>query len=401
MVAQATDLHFEESARLRDAISTLEQLVEQQRMTPALCSDTDIVGLVARGDNACTVVLHVRDGKVLGKVSRLVTGATGTQPPEILRSVLTGIYLDSPQIPPIIVTAFPPREAEALEGVLSDRAGHRVRFRTTRGGTFARLHDLARENAHLRLEEEEQRERKHRTPVESGVYDLQERLGLTRTPYRIEGYDVSNLQSTHAVASLVSFQDGIPLKSGYRRFRIKRVKGPDDFAMIGEVVGRRFERMKREGGAPPDLVLIDGGRGQVARAREVLAGIGFAEIPILGLAKREELIILPDVEQPVRLPRNSGGLRLLQRVRDEAHRFAISYHRKLRMKAQVHSALDPLRGIGPDRRSMLLRRFGSIEGIRAASEKDLAGTPGIGPVIARRIAEGFQGRRTEGPSIAP
>ncbi len=391
MIARAAELRFEESARLRDAIETLDRLVQLQRMTPALPSDTDIIGLVARGDRACAVVLHIREGKVLGKLSRILTGTAGVRLSEVLRSFLSGIYLDAPQIPPVIVTDAPPREGGALEEALSERAGRHVRLRAARGGTFSRLHELARENAHLRLEEEELRERKHRTPIAPGVYDLQERLGLLRTPYRIEGYDISNLQSTHPVASLVSFQDGIPLKSGYRRFRIRRVKGPDDFAMIGEVIGRRFDRMKREGGSPPDLVLIDGGKGQVNRAREVLAGIGFEGIPIVGLAKREELVVLPDVGEPIRLPRNSGGLRLLQRVRDEAHRFAISYHRRLRMQAQSRSALDPLEGIGPRRRAALLRRFGSIEGIRAASEEEIAETPGVGPEIARRIHRSFRG----------
>lgn len=385
MHARATDLRFEESARFRDAISTLEHLIDRQRMTPALPSDTDIVGLVSRGDHACAAVLHVRQGKVLGKASRLMTGTAGNRTPEILRTLLTGLYLDSPQIPPVIVAGAAPRDGPSLEAVLSERAGHPVRIRLARAGAVARLHELARENAHLRLEEVELRGRGSRTTVDPGVYDLQERLGLPRTPYRIEGYDISNLQSTHPVAALVAFQDGIPLKSGYRRFRIKRAKGPDDVAMIGEVVGRRFERIMKEKGTPPDLVLIDGGKGQVNRARKVLVEIGFAAVPIVGLAKREELVILPDSGEAARLPRNSEGLRLLQRVRDEAHRFAISYHRSLRTKAQSRSALDPLRGIGPRRRSELLHRFGSIEEIRKASESEIARTPGIGVKLAQRI----------------
>ena len=391
MVSRSAELRFEESARLRDSIATLEGLVEQQRMTPAFASDTDIIGLVARGDRASCVVLHVREKKILGKDSRLLSGTAGVRPAEILRNLLTGIYLAIPQIPSDIVTGEPPREAATIEAWLTERAGHRVRLRSARAGTSARLHELARENAHLRLEEEELRERRRRTPVESGVYDLQERLGLLRTPYRIEGYDISNLQSTHPVASLVSFQDGIPLKGGYRRFRIKRVQGPDDVAMIGEVVGRRFERLKGEGGIPPDLVLIDGGKGQVNRTHEVLAERGFDGVQIVGLAKREELVVLPGIAEPVRLPRNSGGLRLLQRVRDEAHRFAISYHRKLRGKAQARSALDPLRGVGPHRRTVLLQRFGSVEAIKGASEKDLASVPGIGAATARRILDGLRG----------
>jgi excinuclease ABC subunit C len=395
MVSHASELRFEESARLRDAITTLNGLALQQRMTPALPSDTDIIGIVARGDRACGVVMHVRDGKILGKDARILTGTGGARQSELLRGLITLMYLDSPQVPPLIVTGDLPREAETLQAWLMQRTRERVRFRLARGGEYSRLHALARENAHIRLEEEELRERNRRASIDSGVYDLQERLGLMRTPYRIEGYDISNLQSTHPVASMVTFQDGIPLKAGYRRFRIKRTEGPDDVAMIGEVVLRRFERLKADLGLAPDLVLIDGGPNQVNRAREVLREQGFGDLLLIGLAKRDELVVVPGQVEPIRMPRNSAGLKLLQRVRDEAHRFAVSYHRKLRSRAQTRSALDLFRGIGPRRRALLLRRFGSVEAIRAANEDDLAAIPGIGPETARKILEGLRSARPE------
>jgi excinuclease ABC subunit C len=283
-----------------------------------------------------------------------------------------------------------PRESGTLEAWLGERAGHAVRVRQVRAGVLARLVDAARENAHLRLEEEELRERRHRARVHPGVYDLQERLDLARTPYRIEGYDISNLHATHPVASQVCFQDGMALKSAYRRFRIKQTQGPDDVAMIGEVLRRRLQHLKAREGPAPDLILIDGGKGQVGRAWEVLREEGLTDILLLGLAKREELVVIPGAMDPVRLSRNSEGLRLLQRVRDEAHRFAVGYHRKLRSRAQVGSALDPLRGVGPKRRALLLQHFGSVEAIRRASPAALARVPGIGLTGARRILEQLQ-----------
>lgn len=385
MLASAAALRFEESARMRDDIDTLERIAQQQRMTPSLTADTDVIGVVARGASACSATLHVREGKVIGKETRLIARAEGTPVGEILRSLIARVYLDSPQIPPEIVTGEAPREVELLEAGLAERAGHAVRIRMARGHVLARLHEAARDNAHMRLEEEELRSRGRRDRVEAGVYDLQERLELPATPYRIEGYDISNLQSTYAVASRVCFQDGSPLKSGYRRYRIRQVEGPDDFAMIGEVIRRRVRRLREEGEAHPDLILIDGGKGQVGRALEMLEEAGYGSIAVLGLAKREELVVFPGARDPIRLPRSSAALRLLQRVRDEAHRFAVTYHRSLRTRGQTRSALDPIPGIGPKRRALLLRHFGSLEALRRAPEEAIARVPGIGPQRARAL----------------
>ncbi len=389
MLTRAAEKRFEEAARLRDDIDTLDRLVLHQRMTPSVAADTDVVAVVARGDRACGVSLHVRDGKVLGKEQRMLVRVRGTDPPELLRVFLAAVYLKNLDLPNEIVTAGPPAEGSALSALLSERARRRVRIHAARGGPLAKLIEVARENAHLRLEEEEMRGRRRRALVDPGVYNLQELAGLPKTPYRIEGFDISNLGAQQAVASLVCFQDGLPLKSGYRRFRIKHVQGPDDVAMIGEVLQRRLRRLRFEGGQPPDLILIDGGAGQVGKAVQTLAGEGYAGVPLLGLAKREELIVLPGRSEPLRLPRRSPALRLLQRVRDEAHRFAVGYHRKLRSKDQVRSGLDPLTGIGPQRRRLLLRRFGSLDAVRAASREDLGQVPGIGPRTVERIIEGL------------
>lgn len=396
MKEHAAALRYEESARLRDDIATLERLILRQRMTPAIPADTDAVAVVARGDRACCVALHVREGKVLGKDHRIFLRVAGIGESEILRMFLTRSYLDAAQIPSQIVTAVAPREARVLQNWLSERAESPIRLRTAQRGVLARLLSAARENAHLRLEEEELRDRQRRSKIDPGVYDLQERLELTRTPYRIEGYDVSNLQASDAVASRVVFRDGMPLKSGYRRFRMKQAHGPDDVAMIGEVLRRRLQRLKREEEQPPDLILVDGGKGQVGRAAEVLQQEGLGEIQLLGLAKREELVVVPGLSEPIRLPRTAEGLRLLQRIRNEAHRFALGYHRKLRGRAQVRSALDALRGIGAKRRTLLLRRFGSVEGIRSATKEELSSVPGIGLKMAVKILEGL-GLREDAP----
>lgn len=385
---EEADRHrYEEAARLRDAIATLERLVQQQRMTPALAADTDVAAVVGRGDRACGVILHVRDGRVLGQESRILLRAAGAAPGEILRAFLTHHYLETAAIPPVVAAAIVPREAATLERWLAETAGRPVRLRLARGTQLAPLAQAARENAHLRLEEEELRERRRRARIDAGVYDLQERLDLPRTPYRIEGFDISNLQATDAVASMVCFQDGAPQKGSYRRFRIRDVEGPDDVAMIGEVLRRRLRRLRESNGPIPDLILIDGGKGQLARAVQAMEEEGLTGIQILGLAKREELVVLPGRRDPIRLPRSADGLRLLQRVRNEAHRFAIAYHRRLRGKRQVRSGLDPLPGIGERRRNRLLRRFGSLDALRRARVEDLMEVEGIGRRTAERIRE--------------
>jgi len=252
-------------------------------------------------------------------------------------------------------------------------------------GSLVRLLELATRNAHLVLEEEELREAAKQTRVDRSVYALQEALGLAHPPYRIEGFDISNTQAAYPVASMVVFRDGRAWKSGYRRFRMNETDGPDDFAMMGEVLRRRLRRLGNGEGPAPDLILVDGGRGQVGIVREILAEQGFPHLPLLGLAKREEEIVVADREAPLRLPRTSEALRLLQRIRDEAHRFAVGYHRKLRAGGQSASRLDGVPGIGPARRRLLLRRFGSLAAMREAGPEALTAVPGIGPKLAQTI----------------
>jgi len=234
------------------------------------------------------------------------------------------------------------------------------------------------------------------TRMETAMAELREELNLPQSPQRIECYDVSHIQGTNTVASMSVFQDGKPLSSNYRRFKIKSHDGNDDFASIREVLSRRFKRLKnaRDGGkenasfaAAPDLVLIDGGKGQLSSAVEVMLHLGLQDIQLASIAKREEEIFLPDAAEPVIMPKNSQGLFLLQRARDEAHRFAVTFHRNLRGKSSVKSGLDLVPGIGPKRRKMLIRSFGSVKGIREASEDQIAAAPGMTAKVARQIKE--------------
>jgi excinuclease ABC subunit C len=263
-------------------------------------------------------------------------------------------------------------------------------------GEKARLARAARENAELALEEAELMAAGRERRLKSSAYALQEALGLAQPPVRIEGYDISTLQGRQAVGAQVVFRDGSPYKGGYRRYRIRTVAGQDDFAMLGEVLARRARHFDDPGDGAPDLILIDGGRGQVNRAAEVLRDAGRAGIPLIGLAKREEEIFRPGEEVPLRLPRSSPGLQLLQRVRDEAHRFAVGYHREVRSRALVRDPLAGVTGLGARRRQALLDRFGSLGALARASLEEMTEVPGIGPGLAGRVQDalrqGPQGR---------
>lgn len=388
MLAAAGDLQFEESARLRDEIARLRELLGEGALVVPRETEAEVVGLAARGNLACAVFLHLQKGHVVGKSQRLLAGVREESQASVLRSLLLSAFLDSAGIPARIICPLVPVDSGGLEEALSAAAGRQVRIvRGDRQEVLPRLLRLASRNAHLLLEEEELRKAGKSRRVSPGVYELQEALRLDSPPYVIEGYDISNTQGSHPVASRVVFRDGKPLKSDYRRYTIRSVNGPNDIAMMDEVLTRRFQRLREEGGRPPDLILVDGGAGQVACARQVLERTGFADLHLLGLAKRLEEIVLPRTGRPLRLPRSSEALRLLQRIRDEAHRFAVGHHRSLRARTIRASALDSIPGVGPARRRAILRRFGSLRGILEAGPDELADVPGLGPKTAKTIWE--------------
>ena len=391
MHAAASEHKFEEAARLRDGIQTLDLLMREQRMTPPLATDADVIGMAMRGNHACAVFLHVRESKVLGKTHRILKQVEGRTESEALRALLLSLFLHSPSVPGRVITRVEPEDRAELEEVLGEQAGHRVHIETRTRGELGDLLAAAAENAHLLLEEEELIQAQKKARVNRAVYELQSVLDLPNPPYQIEGFDISNTQGAFPVASVVCFRDGKPWKGGYRRIKMDSIEGPDDFAMMEAAVRRRLQRVEARGEVPPDLILIDGGIGQVGRARRVLEEMGFSRIPLVGLAKKEEEIVLPQGGQPIRLPRSSQALQLLQRVRDEAHRFAVTYHRKRRTGGQRSSKLDSVPGIGPVRRRQLLRTFGSVRGILAAGEGRVAETPGIGEKVARALFENLAG----------
>jgi excinuclease ABC subunit C len=393
MSRAAEAMEFERAAQLRDQISALEAIEEKQRIASVGQEDRDVLALAQAGHLACVQVFSIRGGRLSGQEHFILEGVGGAAPGEILAGFLPQFYQDLPQIPPEIVLPEPVEDAELLTAWLTGRRGGRVQLVVPQRGDRRRLVEMAAENAALFL----QHERARRAGLEgAAIKELQEILGLETPPYRIEAYDVSNFQAGEAVGSLVVFEGGRPLKRDYRRFRMRWTEGPNDYAMLQEVLRRRFalgreeqERLDRDEPVKPrwsvlpDLVLIDGGRGQLNAAREVLFEYN-QMIPAVGLAKQEELVVTVAHPDPIALPRDSHSLRLLQRIRDEAHRFANAYHRKLRERRVVFSVLDEIPGIGEKRKRDLIRHFGSVRAIRQAAEEEIAAV--VGPRIAGRVA---------------
>ncbi len=383
MAEASARTEFERAALLRDRLRGVERLMRRQKMLDAQERDLDVFGFARDRGTVYGTVLQVRGGTVLGKERRRLRGAEDEPDGSIMAAFLSQYYRDRDGMPGEVLAAVEPAESELLARWLSGKAGRRIGIRVPRRGRFAGLARLAEENARLDLEEA--RGDSTRGGVDAAVYVLQKALGLARPPIHIEGFDISNIQGSHPVASLVVFRNGKPAKGAYRRFTMRYPDGPNDFAMMAEVVGRRAARIVAGEFPPPDLILIDGGLGQVGAALTALDQEGLAGVPLVGLAKREEEIVIPGRAGTLKLPRTDEGLRLLIRVRDESHRFAITFHRARRGKAALTSALNAVAGVGKERRLRLLGAFGSVDALREASEEDLAGVPGIGAKVAARI----------------
>ncbi len=476
----AAELRFEECARLRDDIERVALLHEQQRMTDLERPDLDVVGLARRGQRAVASIFSHLEGRVVGAWRLAADNAEQASDEDLMRTFLAEHYPGRQRVPPSVVCSRVPSDSDVLANWLSKKAGRRVRFSAPRRGPRAELLRAAAENAALALEEIELIEQGREQRLAASAYELQEALALPAPPVRIEGYDISNLQGGLAVGSQVVFRNGVPYKTGYRRYRIRRKDTPDDFAMLAEMLERRAkylvlaqagrknaeandgdsaegeadlasepdeqkgeeavprggsttegatqpagsvrktaaqpggsvregpaqtpgsvrerraqrdreERKRRE--SRPDLILIDGGRGQVNRAAEVLREAGLGEIPVIGLAKREEEVFLPGQRTPVRLPRSAPGLQLLQRVRDEAHRFAVTYHRQLRARKMRSDPLAQIPGLGAKKRQALLEHFGSLQRVLDADAERMAEVAGIGPKLAAAIMAHFAGSK--------
>ncbi len=391
MEAAAAELRFEDAARLRDRIGVVRRLAEQQRVQRAAGEDRDVFGLYRDGDVVTVAMLPVRDGRVEDPQA-FTFHEVLEEDGEVLERVALQLYREGlPAAPELLVPARPP-EPDALAEILGEQAGRKVRIRVAQRGKPLALLQLANENARSRHQAAVDR----REQVERGLIELRKRLHLPDVPHRIECYDISHLSGQDTVASMVVLEDGKPLKKGYRLFGIRGLERPDDYAAMSQVMARRLARVDR-GWRLPDLLLMDGGKGQLNMAVEAARAAGL-QVPIASLAKPDageleanpdatDKVYLPGRKNPVKLPAHSPGLLLLQRVRDEAHRFAVQHQRKKRKKRTLSSELDSIQGVGPGRRRALLRHFGSLKRLRQASADEVAAVPGIGPRLARVIVD--------------
>jgi excinuclease ABC subunit C len=399
MQAASDATEYERAAALRDKVKAIERTMESQKMAAHATTEEDVLGLAREDNQAAVQLFAVRGGKMVGRDVYLLDAPRETDDATVLGGFVQQYYERATSVPPELLVPCLPYDAPELEEYLTGRRRGAVRIRVPRRGEKRELLELAGRNATETIQREHARWLADHGKTLAALEELADSLELPGIPARIECYDISNFQGAQSVGSMVVFQDGRPLTGEYRRFRIKEVKGANDFASHQEVLRRRFRRARtgEEGSEEelhwqlPDLVVIDGGKGQLSAAKEVLDELGYHDLAVVGLAKEREEIFLPERYEPVLLPTTSPALYLMQRLRDEAHRFAITYHRALRAKAATHSAFDDLPGVGPKRRAALLRVFGSAKRVREAPLEQVAAVPGIGEALAAKIKAGLEG----------
>ncbi|UCD16649.1 MAG: excinuclease ABC subunit UvrC [Candidatus Zixiibacteriota bacterium] len=378
-------MDFEQAAEVRDQVAALESVRQKQKVDAGKIIDQDIVGFAREGRETVAVVLQIREGILIGRQDFRLSSEADMPDAEVLAEFVEQYYNHQPNLPQEV---FFPAELPDLNLIarwLSQLRGKRVKVFTPQKGEKSKLVDLAATNARLLLDELLIQKKGYRERIAGSVQVLKEDLHLPRSPRSIVCVDISNTGPTDAVGSLVYFVNGRPKKSEYRRFRIREIRGQDDFAMMRQVVGRYFFRLKEEKRMPPDLLMVDGGKGQLSSVMTELRSLGFDEQAVIGLAKKFEEIYSPGRSEPLSLPKSSPGLRLLKIVRDEAHRFAVEYNRKVRAKRTITSSLDKLEGIGPKRREILLKHFGSVKKIKAATLMELQEVRGIPKNVALKI----------------
>jgi len=403
MEKASEEMQYEQAASLRDQIRAIEAVVERQKIISNDYIDSDVLALARSDGDAVAQVFFIRGGKLIGRDYFLLEGAEENSDADVLAGFIKQFYSQASVVPPQVLLPHEVEEAQIIRQWLNQRRGdQKVEFVVPHQGVQQELIDMAVENASETLRALQAQWRADRHRQEQALSELQAALGLDQPLGRIECYDISNIQGTAAVGSMVVFEQGVPRKNLYRRFNIRSVSGPDDFASMEEVLTRRFNRWKAAqeqaetpGKKPdqaflrlPDFLIVDGGKGQLGRAVAVLEKFGLSgKFPVAGLAKQNEELFFPDKALPLVLPRQSQALFLIQRIRDEAHRFAITSHRQQRTKAGLASRLEKVPGIGPKRRKALLERFGSIDGILGASPEELVLVNGITPALAQTIKE--------------
>lgn len=387
MDAHAVASRFEEAAIIRDRMNALSMYSEKQKIVDSTETDRDIIALVSKEDDACAVIFKVREGKMIGSQHIYLSNTSGKPFSELLEAVLERYYLEQEDIPPELFLSAEIRNTEIIQNWLEKKSGHPVNIQFPKSGDKAKLVALVHTNAQFWLDELELMRLKRGDIIPNSLKALQRDLRLSAPPRRIECFDISNIQGADTVASLVVFADGKPKKSEYRKFKIRTVEGPNDFASMQEVIERRYARLLQEKNILPDLIMVDGGKGQLSSAIEVLNKLKLNTVPIIGLAKRLEEVFLPKQNEPVQLPRTSSGLRLMQQIRDEAHRFAVTFHRSVRTKRIIQTELAIIQGVGKKRANDLLETFGSIQGVRAATEEQLITI--VGKTAAKNILKYF------------
>jgi excinuclease ABC subunit C len=389
MEEASRQLQYEKATLLRDQIQALEEVVENQRIAVTVRGNEDAIALAQTKDLAYVEIFFIRDNKLIGRDYVLLDGVRDEEPSQIMTSFVKQYYSSTSSIPPLILLQFPIDEPDVIAGWLANQRGASVKLRVPQRGIKRQLIYIVEENARQGLALYQAKQSKL---IESALVleELKERLGLPRMPLRIEGYDISNIRGNQAVGSMAVFDKGLSRRAHYRRFRIKSVSGIDDYAMIQEVLKRRFRRSLAaddKWSVMPDLILIDGGKGHLNAALKILKELGLDSILSASLAKEKEEVFIPGRSESLDIPRTSAALHLLQRVRDEAHRFALGYHQKLRHKESIASVLDSIPGIGPRRKKALIKMFGSVRSIKEASVEELSRVPGITGKLAEKIKE--------------
>jgi excinuclease ABC subunit C len=426
----AENLNFEEAARLRDRIKAVEQILEKQRIIHTEGQDDQDVIAFARGDDeTCVLIFFFRNGKLIGREFFILQGTRESSPGEIMTSFLQQFYESSPHIPPEVIVEAEPDDRAVIQTWLREKRKAAISITAPRRGEKVRLIEMVKQNAQEVLEQQRIKWLTDSQKTQMALEEIQEALNLAAPPHRIECYDISNTQGTNSVGAMVVFEAGRPKVTEYRRFKIKSVEGPNDFASHQEVLRRRFRGVHSTGStfvtgsndtagigeidvssfndaadpetaqeastnrlhlahnwAMPDLIIIDGGKGQLSAAMEVLQDLQI-DVPTVGLAKENEELFIPDSPDPIMLPRTSQGLYMVQRIRDEAHRFGITYHRKLRSQRTFKSVLDEIPGIGPKRKQALMKHFGSVKAMSVASIEELSALDGMTRDAAEKLKE--------------
>ena len=394
---------FEDAARYRNRLRAIEGLAERQAVERRSIGTIDVIGVAVSSERAAVQVFPLREGRMVDRYSFHLENAAGEEIEEVVEQFCLEYYGSAPSIPPQILVPRETGDLSALEAFLSERRGSHVDVRAPERGEKRRLQELAQRNAQLALDSQTFVTETKRARRMESLEELREALNLESLPIRIECFDISNIQGQEIVGSMVVFEDAVAKKAHYRKFAVRGVDGQDDFASMREVISRRFSRLSADPGsdewnesfaATPNLVMIDGGKGQLSAALAAMQELDLPRVAVIALAKRIEEVFVPGRPDPILLSEHSPGLQLLQRVRDEAHRFAVTFHRQRRDAAARESVFDQIEGVGPARRRALLRYFGSAERVLAATEEELEGVPGVPAKTARSIYA--QLRRTGG-----